>query len=223
MDLNWYWAYREQIHLFYAHDAFWIECAKNKWAGKEGLAEFRQFLISYGLMRGQVGRYLADETHLRLFINKCNHFFSNCGENLTWGNAQEKWNEINSDLYQFMEVTPSSATLKAFWFYQPSKLPMYDRFVRQALTVKLKPLKVSEKNYIECFGKYFDDQACHEIKSIEPLFEKQYISRPRVGDKYLWLQGNKDRETIMRNFKAALDLDKISYAAPTNGSTPAGR
>lgn len=211
MDLDWYWAYKEQIHLFYKHDAYWIECAKRNWAGKEGISEFRKFLVGYGLMRGRVGQYLKDNNHLKLFIDKCNHYFSNCSMNSKWKDAQEKWNEINKDLYRIIKVIPASATLKAFWFYQPTSLPMYDKFVRRALANKLKPLRVTEKNYIECFGKYFDDVACHEIQRIEPLFEKQYISRPRVGDKYLWLQGSKDKEIRRRNFKAALDLDKIHY------------
>lgn len=56
--LAWVWAVKDQWHLYYRHDAMWIDCAAKGWRGVED--QFHSFLKAYGLLRGQVGKAFGD-------------------------------------------------------------------------------------------------------------------------------------------------------------------
>lgn len=203
MDRAWHWAYKEQIALFYAHDAYWIDCAKRHWGADGDLKEFSSFLRSYGLIRGKLAPYFCDRERLKEFIDVCNQHFSDIEIGLSWEQAQNIWTSINENL-QCMKLPSkaASATLKSFWFYRPESLPMFDRYSRVGLESIMK-VRVTPENYLLIFGDFFNTIASPAIDRVEMNTHQKYSFHPRVADKYLWLIGSGKAKDILRNFASA--------------------
>ena len=224
MDRAWHWAYKEQLALFYAHDAYWIECAKRRWGDTNDLKEFSNFLRSYGLIRGKLAPYFCKRESLQQFRDACNQHFSDVAIGLSWEQAQDIWNSINDKLK--LPSKAPSATLKSFWFYRPESLPMYDRYTRAGLELELKSkmkmkMRITPENYLLAFGEFYNKIASTAIDCVETNIKQKYISRPRVADKYLWLIGSGNAKDILRNFESAETMLGESYLhlIPTSGST----
>ncbi len=203
--LKWQWAYSEQLYLFDIHDAYWIECAKLGWeTSEQNKKEFNRLLISYGVKRGKIGEYLKKDGCEKL-IGICNKAFRGELSNDVYKDAQERWNDVKNELCSEIEQNPASATLKIFWFYHPEKLPMYDNYVKKALSKHLGNIKIDDKNFLIKFGEYYQ-KVKPRIYEAEEFFDRKYISYPRVVDKYLWLCGSgKKEENILKKYESSLD------------------
>lgn len=228
MDHAWHWAYKEQITLFYAHDAYWIKCAKRQWGSAGDSEEFRKLLSSYGLIRGKLAPYFAKTETRQKFIDACNQHFSHAKIGLPWEELQNIWTSINENLLKKLPSKAASATLKLFWFYRPESLPMFDRYTKRGLESIMKQ-PISPENYLRLFGEFFNKIASPEIDLVEMNMQEKYISRPRVADKYLWLIGSGNATVIMRNYKSAESMlrdhthhDDSNHRLETNGASPRG-
>lgn len=214
--LKWIWSYNEQLILLDRHDAYWIDQARLGWEDKYA---FKSFLSTYGLFRGKAGKFLS--AHKQKFINVCNKYFS---QPLTKGDfttAQEIWKNAVSELkgkkYNTDDVLLWSATLKAFWFYHPDKLPMYDRYARDALECLrknkifiisddiLSPKRtVQPENFLIVFSEFYTQVALAQIKEVEEYMHRSYKYKYRIADKFLWLNGSGADSQIITTFKRGL-------------------
>lgn len=208
--LKWKWAYQEQLNILDANDAYWIDCAKHKWSGMDRKNEFGKFLTSYSLRRGKIAKYFSDENNLAYFITRCNEVFSPSLACDKWNEAQLRWDQINSEFKQQIGSTPASATLKSFWFYHPTYLPIYDQYTRDALKEVMK-CKVTIHNYLSVFKDFHENKALEYIDAAEKQSDRVYISKPRVSDKYLWLSGSKNQKSILRNFQHGMQISPNNF------------
>ena len=209
----------KQLILLDRHDAYWIEQARTGWKDKDA---FKKFLSTYGLFRGKAGKFLSE--HQIKFIKVCNDYFTQplkvgdfSGAQKTWKNAvsnlEEKKDNIN-------DVLLWSATLKAFWFYHPDKLPMYDKYARDGLESlrKSDKFKVSDnllspkrsvrpENFLLVFDEFYKQFALDKIIMAEPYMHRNYKYKYRIADKYLWLLGNeKDKTRTIDTYKLGLKM-----------------
>lgn len=203
-ELKWHWSYQQQINIFDSNDAYWINCAKNGWNGKEGLEEFNTFLNSYGLRRGKIAKYFSSERNVRDFIDRCYVVLSEPIDQYDWGEAQARWNGLTKEFKGKIGSSPASAVMKVFWFYHPEKLPMYDQYVLRALS-NIQSKKVRHTDYLVNFGDFYRKTALSNIQQVDQYFDRKYLSFPRVADKFLWLEGNSKKSTILRNYKCSLE------------------
>ncbi len=199
--MKWIWSYNEQLILLDRHDAYWIEQAKLGWKDKDA---FRSFLSTYGLFRGKAGKFLSK--HQTKFINVCNDYFSKPLRVGDFAGAQALWEgavaELRGKKSNADDVSFWSATLKAFWFYHPDKLPMYDKYARIALeqlrvnndfllddSLLLPKRSVRPENFLLVFDKFYNQYAKDKIKQSKQYVHRDYKYKYRVADKYLWLHG----------------------------------
>jgi hypothetical protein len=220
--LQWVWAANEQHYLFDKHDAYWINEAATGWTD-EG---FYQFLKTYRLLRGKVGALFAKGTNNRDgaradFIRLCNkHFKPEISGNSYLDEAQKRWSTVRSELKNKLLCINSneddtdfmpSATLKAFWFHHPDKLPMYDQFTLKGLKKQKKGTDLS--TFLCNFYEFYHEHESH-IDDAEAYFSRTYPYRHRVAEKFLWLEGNpKAKKEALERFKAALAMRKARNEA----------
>ena len=93
---------------------------------------------------------------------------------------------------------------------------MYDSFACKALAREAKKLgivkyqnELSHTNFLAIFEQFADQHVRGQVKNASQYFQRQYPFQYRVIDKYLWLQGSKDRENIIRTFRLGLQIAPI--------------
>ena len=151
--------------------------------------------------------------HRRMFANVCNDHFQIAPVDLL--DAQRIWSDAVTDFRRRARSRANlwSAFLKAFWFYQPESVPMYDRRAHSGLSRELRRLTgtrrlvpaVSEDNYLIRFGEF--------LGRVEPLLNealafvpRNYPYRLRVADKYLWLKGGKGKDDPGGQFQQGIEI-----------------
>lgn len=225
----WVWALRSQISLFEANDARWIRDAADGWSEES----FHRFLVSYSLVRGKKGSFLSREADngrgvilkrsgqklLRLckkyyapplpkkdFVKEISKRWRKVDRQLRAyalkaADLDEKTREIIGKNSDFLP----SATLKAFWFYQPDKLTMYDSLNCRGLKEEME-VKITTDNFLEKFYEFYGRHK-QNIKKAAVYADRDYPYPYRLADKYLWLMGNDNRDIILDNFEASINVE----------------
>ena len=167
--------------------------------------------MEYRLGRGPAGRVMR--RHRRIFTEVCEDQFQNAPQNLD--DAQRIWIGAVEDFKQRARSRASlwSAFLKAFWFYQPIHVPMYDSRAHLGLSRELRRLTnrrrlteaVRTNNFLIRFQEFlgFVDPLIDEAIALVP---RAYPYRLRVADKYLWLRGGDGRDDPVAQFQQGLEI-----------------
>lgn len=219
--LPWVWATYQQNTLLFQNDGHWINCAANSWPQ----SSFYDFLKSYSLLRGPKGSLFANKEDptkqqaRRQFIRICDKHYGSfrIDSKLPWADqVHDAWVKADQDLMRFAQnlrsetFKPSpnmfmpSATLKAFWFYRPNDVPMYDRLAREGLA-NVSGKKIDPTSFLREFDCVYQENK----KLIQEA--KSYCTFPypydiRIVDKYLWLEGSGAKDDILQRFLAAIDI-----------------
>lgn len=207
--LKWVWSIQDSLNLFDKHDAKWIEDAGSGWSDDS----FYEFLKEYSLNRN----FPRDDKDSReAFIGICEKHFLPKIDGEDWANyIGTKWREAYGEFAGWLsknghrKINLRSATLKAFWFYQPSDLVMYDKLACKGLERKLrdagKKVSISDNKFLENFLPFHKNKENQGLRQkAKSYFDYQYPYEYRITDKYLWLMGNEKRDKILENFRVAI-------------------
>ena len=218
--LMWAWSVQESLDKL-DHDEKWIEEASRGWSDDS----FYKFLYEYGLLRFD-GKVLSKSDSeikgsRKALIDICEERFRPKIGGEDW--AEEvgtRWRKAYEDFADWLFKNGGerkclrSATLKAFWFYHPSDLTMYDSYAHKALEVKQnKP--ITHDNFLEEFLLFHkgSQELRQEAKS---YIDRQYPYEYRITDKYLWLVGCDEggRNEILENFRAGIRAKNEVLSCP---------
>ncbi|MGA7077086.1 MAG: hypothetical protein WBQ43_05145 [Terriglobales bacterium] len=201
---EWVWAYREQVKLLDDFDAEGLHCAENDW----GIASWKRFRRTYGLMQGKhatLGKKSEEVLAVVDPIFRPPLTTSDKVEELT-----QRWDKGIEELGKFVPPRKDgsaselrSMASKLLWFYQPHDMTMFDDFAFRAIRglPGLKKLKAGD--YLVAFEKVFASTAA-EIVGASHFSDRKYPYPRRVLDKWLWLNGNKEKPEYMRRFELSL-------------------
>ncbi|MFD2263485.1 hypothetical protein ACFSM5_11345 [Lacibacterium aquatile] len=201
--LPWMFAVETQADLLNRFDAAVINrAAIDKESGKpkkftEAVPDFRAF---YGLKQGTAGKFIKDKPDI--FAQVCYDLFKE--EPADLAEANERWQAAVAQLKTEATSELKSATMKAYWFFHPTKLTMYDRLAQKGMASHLKARAggkrakptVNWRNFLSYFQDIYDENKA-TIQEAITFSGTGYPYPMRVLDKYLWLQGNKDRDDYL--------------------------
>ena len=203
----WLWAVEEQLSILRRFDAVGIYAAK---AG-EFANYFGTFRSEYSLTRGASGSFLR--LNKKKFIRVCDQHFRKKPKNLK--EAQGIWIASVRDLQKGTGLTEQlwSATLKAYWFYQPRSVPMYDQNVRKGLSQEERrfqsvgrlPKAITPGNYLQFFEAFYE-RSRPLIEEALAFVDRDYPFPLRIADKYLWHIGNDTAEDPVGQFQKGLRI-----------------
>jgi hypothetical protein len=113
------------------------------------------------------------------------------------------------------DPTPWSMASKLLWFYHPEYMTMYDKNASEGLAHQSGlsvPYKASkpQENYLQRFEELFKKKRT-EIDKAEQFSDRQYPYPRRVLDRWLWLQGSrdKDKEVLVNAFRSSVEKAPI--------------
>lgn len=227
----WVWAIRSQICLLEANDARWIRDASVGWPKEE---RFHNFLTSYSLVRGKKGSCLSKEPDrgqevilkpaAKKLLSLCKKYYApQLPKKNFIGEVSVRWKTVDQRLREYVlrrkdlssetrhlidkksDFLPS-ATLKAFWFYHPEKLTMYDSLNCIGLKKEMSVTNLTPENFLEEFYNFYERHK-DNIAAAESYTDRSYPYPYRLADKYLWLMGNNSKDFILDNFEASLELE----------------
>lgn len=227
----WVWAIRSQICLLEGNDARWIRDASKGWPEEKS---FHKFLTSYSLVRGKKGSCLSKEPDrgqevilkpaAKKLLRLCKKYYApQLPKKNFVGEISTRWKKVDRQLKGFVlrgkymgEDTGKivgqnphflpSATLKAFWFYHPEKLTMYDSLNCIGLKKEMSVANLTPENFLEEFYNFYEIHK-GSIAAAEAYTDRSYPYPYRLADKYLWLMGNNSKDFILDNFEASLELE----------------
>jgi len=81
-----------------------------------------------------------------------------------------------------------SATCKAYWFYHPSELTMYDQYAQGQLSIELGD-QIGPEDFLVAFGEFWQTKAQKPLAELFQYISKASPHQPRIADGYLWLLG----------------------------------
>ncbi len=237
-ELKWAWAVRMQESLWLAHDSYWVAQAKEGWPDngmgngtyQHGKDAPHAMLKTYGLLRGTHGKLLAGKSEegagyrkafLDLAKQKADELVLDNQETNTkvWKEFGQKFRKCRKYPGEVDHWFMPSATLKAMWFFQPDKIPMYDQFANTGLGKK--PAQKGNDSPCDTYLKRCNSVLKGNIAAItsaKAVWGSNYPYDIRIVDKYLWLKGSVQPEKILSRFqKAAQELTEFGKA---NGGMP---
>ncbi len=97
---------------------------------------------------------------------------------------------------------------KLLWFYKPEEMTLFDDYVFAAIRQQPGFGELTKPGYLFAFEKLFSETAV-EITEAARFSDRKYPYPKRVLDKWLWLNGNEEKQEFMKRFDRSLERSHL--------------